>query len=61
RLADASFGAYLVHVLVLGVLTDAFVSADLGRAAAAALVVGVAAATTLLSFGAPLLWRRAGA
>ncbi|MYU32718.1 acyltransferase family protein [Streptomyces sp. SID8358] len=61
RLADASFGAYLVHVLVLGVLTDALVSADLGRAAAAALVVGVATATTLLSFGAALLWRRAGA
>ncbi|WP_307821548.1 acyltransferase family protein, partial [Streptomyces sp. MBT56] len=30
RLSEASFGAYLVHVLVLGVLTDAFVDADLG-------------------------------
>ncbi|MFG3409599.1 acyltransferase [Streptomyces sp. NPDC048142] len=61
RLADASFGAYLVHVLVLGVLTDAFVRADLSGPAAAALVVGVTVATTALSFGAALLWGRAGA
>lgn len=61
RLADASFGAYLVHVLVLGLLTDAFVRADLTRPAAAALVVAVAAATTALSFGAALLWGRLGA
>ncbi|MFJ4968191.1 acyltransferase [Streptomyces sp. NPDC088755] len=61
RLADASFGAYLVHVLVLGVLTDAFVRADLTRPAAVALVAGVAAATTAVSFGAALLWTRLGA
>ncbi|MEV8007403.1 acyltransferase family protein [Streptomyces parvus] len=61
RLSEASFGAYLVHVLVLGVLTDAFVRADLGGPAAVALVVGITAATTALSFGAALLWGRAGA
>ncbi|MFJ9625889.1 acyltransferase [Streptomyces sp. NPDC101181] len=61
RLADASFGAYLVHVLVLGLLTDAFVRADLAGPVAAALAVGVALATTALSFGAALLWGRAGA
>ncbi|MDK0521689.1 acyltransferase [Streptomyces sp. ML-6] len=60
RLADASFGAYLVHVLVLGVLTDLFVSADLALLPAAALMVAVTAATTLLSFGAALLWGRLG-
>lgn len=60
RLADASFGAYMIHVLVLGVLTDALVTADLGRAAAAALVAGVTAATTALSFAAALLWTRLG-
>ncbi|MFD7748479.1 acyltransferase [Streptomyces sp. NPDC059698] len=61
RLSEASFGAYLVHVLVLGALTDAFVRTDLGGPAAGALVVGITAATTALSFGAALLWGRAGA
>ncbi|MFE7398388.1 acyltransferase [Streptomyces sp. NPDC057557] len=60
RLADASFGAYMVHVLILGVLTDLFVSADLTLPVAAALVVAVTAATTLLAFGAGLLWARLG-
>ncbi|MER6105292.1 acyltransferase [Streptomyces sp. NPDC001832] len=60
RLADASFGAYMVHVLILGVLTDLFVSADLTLPAAAALVLAVTAATTVLSFGASLLWARLG-
>ncbi|MGW2177448.1 acyltransferase [Streptomyces sp. NPDC001732] len=60
RLADASFGAYLVHVLVLGVLTDLFVSPGLSLPGAAALVAAVTAATTLLSFGAALLWGRLG-
>ncbi|MFD9543116.1 acyltransferase [Streptomyces sp. NPDC060022] len=60
RLSDASFGAYLIHVLVLGVLTDALVTADLTFVAAIALMVGVTAATTALSFGAALLWTRLG-
>ncbi|MER5631658.1 acyltransferase [Streptomyces nitrosporeus] len=60
RLSDASFGAYLVHVLVLGVLTEWFVSPDLAWSAALALVAGVTAATTALSFGAALLWARLG-
>ncbi|MZG02779.1 acyltransferase family protein [Streptomyces sp. SID5614] len=61
KLSEASFGAYLVHVLVLGVLTDALVGADLGGPAAVALVAGITVATTALSFGAALLWRRVGA
>ncbi|MFE2016996.1 acyltransferase [Streptomyces sp. NPDC059499] len=60
RLSDASFGAYMIHVLVLGVLTDALVTADLTWPAAAALMAGVTAATTVLSFGAALLWTRLG-
>ncbi|WP_406392659.1 acyltransferase [Streptomyces sp. NBC_00887] len=60
RLSDASFGAYMIHVLVLGVLTEALVTADLTWVAAAALMVGVTAATTVLSFGAALLWTRLG-
>ncbi|MFH8881656.1 acyltransferase [Streptomyces californicus] len=61
KLSEASFGAYLVHVLVLGLLADAFVRADLGGPAAGALVAGITVATTALSFGAALLWGRAGA
>lgn len=61
KLSEASFGAYLVHVLVLGVLTDALVGADLGGPAAVALVAGITVATTALSFGAALLWGRVGA
>ncbi|MFB8027090.1 MULTISPECIES: acyltransferase [unclassified Streptomyces] len=60
RLSGASFGAYMVHVLVLGVLTDVLVDRDLGLPVAAALVLGVTAATTALSFGAALLWTRLG-
>ncbi|MET7444805.1 acyltransferase [Streptomyces sp. NPDC005508] len=60
RLAGASFGAYMIHVLVLGVLTDALVDADLTLPVATALALAVAAATTALSFGAALLWTRLG-
>ncbi|MFJ2896200.1 acyltransferase [Streptomyces sp. NPDC087218] len=60
RLADASFGAYLVHVLVLGVFTDLFVSPGPSLPSAIALMVAVTAATTLLSFGVALLWGRLG-
>ena len=60
RLAGASFGAYMIHVLVLGVLTDVLVDADLTLPVAAALVLAVTAATTALSFGAALLWTRLG-
>ncbi|MEU0135320.1 acyltransferase [Streptomyces sp. NPDC006296] len=60
RLAGASFGAYMVHVLVLGVLTDALVDTDLALPVAAALALAVTAATTALSFGAALLWTRLG-
>ncbi|MFJ6849512.1 acyltransferase [Streptomyces sp. NPDC091271] len=60
RLAGASFGAYMIHVLVLGVLTDVLVDADLSLPVAAALVVTVTAATTALSFGAAMLWTRLG-
>ncbi|WP_435880098.1 acyltransferase [Streptomyces atroolivaceus] len=60
RLAGASFGAYMIHVLVLGVLTDVLVDADLTLPAAAALVLAVTAATTVLSFGAAVLWTRLG-
>ncbi|MFD6423060.1 acyltransferase [Streptomyces sp. NPDC060198] len=60
RLSGASFGAYMVHVLVLGVLTDAMIDTDLGLPAAAALAVAVTAATAAVSFGAALLWTRLG-
>lgn len=60
RLANASFGAYMVHVLVLGVLTDAFLTPGAAWPAAVALVVAVTAATTVVSFGASLLWGRLG-
>ncbi|MFG2558292.1 acyltransferase [Streptomyces sp. NPDC048496] len=60
RLADASFGAYMVHVLILGALTQLLVSVDLTLPAAAAMVLAVTAATTVLSFGAALLWGRLG-
>lgn len=60
RLAGASFGAYMIHVLVLGFLTDVLVDADLSLPSAAALVVTVTAATSALSFGAAMLWSRLG-
>ncbi|WP_329040160.1 acyltransferase [Streptomyces sp. NBC_00178] len=60
RLAGASFGAYMIHVLVLGVLTDLLVGSDLSLPVAAVLALAVTAATTALSFGAALLWTRLG-
>ncbi|MFE4452092.1 acyltransferase [Streptomyces sp. NPDC056796] len=60
RLAGASFGAYMIHVLVLGVLTDVLVDTRPALPVAAALVLAVTAATTALSFGAALLWTRLG-
>ncbi|WP_406409755.1 acyltransferase [Streptomyces halstedii] len=60
RLAGASFGAYMIHVLVLGVLTDALVTPNLTWPAALALVAAVTTATTALSFAAALLWTRLG-
>ncbi|MEU8705135.1 acyltransferase [Streptomyces sp. NPDC048565] len=60
RLAGASFGAYMIHVLVQETLTDALVDPGLSLPVAAALVLGVSAATVALSFGAALLWDRLG-
>ncbi|MFD9503549.1 acyltransferase [Streptomyces sp. NPDC060035] len=60
RLSNASFGAYMIHVLVLGVLTEALITVDLTWVAASALMAGVTAGTTILSFAAALLWTRLG-
>ncbi|MBQ0887457.1 acyltransferase [Streptomyces sp. RM72] len=58
RLAGASFGAYLVHLLFLEALAPRVVSAGAGWPAAVAALLGLTAATVLLSFAAALLWTR---
>ncbi|WP_346429425.1 acyltransferase [Streptomyces sp. OM5714] len=58
RLSGASFGAYLVHLLFLEALAPRVVSAGAGRPAAVGGLVGLTAATVLLSFAAALLWTR---
>lgn len=59
-LVNATFGAYMVHILFEDVLTDAFVRPDLGWPVAVALFVAVSGAITALSFAVTLLWRRMG-
>lgn len=56
RLSAASFGAYLVHLMILRLLSERFLSPGLGWAAATGLLLGITAATIALSFGASLLW-----
>ncbi|MFJ6070197.1 acyltransferase [Streptomyces sp. NPDC093065] len=58
RLAGASFGAYLVHLLFLEALAPRVVSADAGWAGAVGALVGLTAVTVVLSFAAALLWTR---
>ena len=56
KLSAASFGAYLVHLLILRFLTERLVSPELGWGAAIGLLLGITAVTTALAFGASLLW-----
>ncbi|MFD4260905.1 acyltransferase [Streptomyces sp. NPDC058534] len=58
RLAGASFGAYLVHLMFLEALAPRVVSADAGWAGAVAGLAGLTVATVVLSFAAALLWTR---
>ncbi|WP_395572167.1 acyltransferase [Streptomyces sp. BK79] len=58
RLAGASFGAYLVHLLFLEALAPRLVSADAGWPAAVGALAGLTLATVALSFAAALLWTR---
>ncbi|MFG2678556.1 acyltransferase [Streptomyces sp. NPDC048392] len=58
RLAGASFGAYLVHLLFLEALAPRLVSADAGPPAAVGGLLGLTLATVVLSFAAALLWTR---
>ncbi|WP_247695784.1 acyltransferase [Streptomyces sp. b94] len=58
RLAGASFGAYLVHLLFLEAVAPHVVSAAAGWPAAVGGLVGLTVATVVLSFAAALLWTR---
>ncbi|AQS67905.1 acyltransferase [Streptomyces pactum] len=58
RLAGASFGAYLVHLMFLEAIAGSVVSADAGWPAAVGGLVGLTVATVVLSFAAALLWTR---
>ncbi|GGQ05346.1 acyltransferase [Streptomyces mutabilis] len=58
RLAGASFGAYLVHLMFLEAVAPRLVSADAGWPAAVAGLAGLTLATVVLSFAAALLWPR---
>ncbi|MFE1236927.1 acyltransferase [Streptomyces tendae] len=58
RLAGASFGAYLVHLVFLEALAPRLVSADAGWAGAAGALAALTAVTVVLSFAAALVWTR---
>ncbi|MET9994937.1 acyltransferase [Streptomyces mutabilis] len=58
RLAGASFGAYLVHLMFLEAVAPRLVSADAGWPAAVGGLAGLTLATVVLSFAAALLWTR---
>ncbi|WP_344629086.1 acyltransferase [Streptomyces glaucosporus] len=60
RLAGASLGAYMVHVLVISAIVEPLVSPGLSGAVAAPLYAVLLAATVAVSFGASLLWGKAG-
>ncbi|MFG3101350.1 acyltransferase [Streptomyces sp. NPDC048182] len=58
RLAGVSFGAYLVHLMLLEALAPHLVSAQAGWLGAPARLTALWAATVALSFTAALLWTR---
>ncbi|URN12192.1 hypothetical protein LUW77_12265 [Streptomyces radiopugnans] len=60
KLAGASLGAYMVHVMVISAIVEPLVSADVPGAVAGPLFVALLAATVAVSFGASLLWGRLG-
>ncbi|MFD1832643.1 acyltransferase [Streptomyces desertarenae] len=60
KLSGASLGAYMVHVMVISVLVEPAVAADLSWPAASALFLVLLAATVAVSFAASLLWGRLG-
>lgn len=60
KLAGASLGAYMVHVMVISAIAEPLISPELSAAVAAPLFVALFAATVAVSFGASLLWGRLG-
>ncbi|WP_338018250.1 acyltransferase [Streptomyces taklimakanensis] len=60
KLAGASLGAYMVHVMVISALVEPLVTADLSWPVAGALFVALLAVTVAVSFGASALWGRLG-
>ncbi|GAA3792622.1 acyltransferase [Streptomyces phyllanthi] len=60
KLAGASLGAFMVHVVFVEELVRPLVSADLSGPVAAALLVGLVLGTIVLSYAASLLWGRLG-
>lgn len=58
KLAGASFGAYLVHLMFLEYMTPHMVTADAGWLRAVATMLGLTVVTVVLSFAAALLWTR---
>ncbi|MCW5251639.1 acyltransferase [Streptomyces sp. SHP 1-2] len=59
-LAGVSFGAYLVHLMVLRTLSPWVVSAGSGAVAAVGGLLALTVVTGVLSFGAAWIWTRAG-
>lgn len=58
KLAAASFGAYLVHLMFLEPIAPHVVSAHAGWLSAAGALIGLTVVTVVLSFAAALLWTR---
>lgn len=58
RLATASFGAYLVHLMFLETIAPHVVRAHAGWLTATGTLVGLTVVTVVLSFAAALLWNR---
>ncbi len=58
RLSEASYGVYLVHLMILQTLTSRFLGSDLTGPQAAMWTAGLTAATVVAAFTLSLAWGR---
>ena len=60
RLSEASFGVYLIHLMILQTLTSRFLSPHLNGTAALVTMIAFSALTAVAAYALSMTWGRIG-